>query len=958
MKFRKKLRSEQPLPQSISHEAEAKNVNGNGHGVVPFSETSSDGFCRFDNAWNFIYINEAAELFFGQAGKSLMGKRVWDLFPHLVGTRFFREGQRAVSERRPLKLEEFFDETKLWFSVRICPSEEGVGVYFRDVTERKQLEAYLRETTLASRQHTGRESHQAKERFDHLAGVFDGIFYDWDIHSGEVMRTEGVKKILGFEAEEVLSTPEWWNERIHPKDLERIRPEFIAKLRHGPSFSFEYRVRNKLDQYVHVKDQATILRDGDGHITRLLGCITDVTEKHESAESLEKWKSLFDQASWGMALTNAVTNRIEFVNAAYAEMHGYTPQELKGMEFRTLYPPEELGKLQAHLPAFEKEGHVVFESIHLRKDGTAFPVRIEGFAQRDSEGRIVRRTVHCQDITERRRAEALQQQLARAMALRGDVGAAFAQSRDSLQKILSLCTDAMVRHLDAAAAHIWILGESSGVLELLASSGRTDATGMPSRIAMGESFLGMLARERKPLLSGDITLDLRVEQAEWMKQENVRSFAGYPLLVEEKVVGVMALFASKPFPETFQETLASLAIMLAEGTERKRFSAALTESREQLEMALQSARMGHWMWNIQTNEMKWSAHLEELHGLKPGTFGGTFDAFLECVHAEDREGVKQAMQRAVETKSDYRVEFRVNGAQGVRWMQGCGKVYCDAQGNPFRVLGMAIDVTERKQAEMDLAQAREKLRGYTGELEQRVMERTTKLQEVSNEMESFSYSVSHDLRGPLRAMRGFAQALLDDYATQLDEAGRDFASRIVHASERMDRLIQDLLSYSRVTRSEIELEIVHLGKLVDDVLEQHRADLERTGAIIRVDGELPLVQAHYFTLFQAFANILENALKFVESGAKPRIVIRADVVKDQVRLYVEDNGIGIAPEYQDRVFRMFERLHSLDAYPGTGVGLAIVRKAVERMGGQVGMESEPGKGTSFWIELPKPHLDA
>jgi signal transduction histidine kinase len=222
------------------------------------------------------------------------------------------------------------------------------------------------------------------------------------------------------------------------------------------------------------------------------------------------------------------------------------------------------------------------------------------------------------------------------------------------------------------------------------------------------------------------------------------------------------------------------------------------------------------------------------------------------------------------------------------------------------------------------------------------------------ELESFSYSVSHDLRAPLRAMYGNATALLEDCSGSFDEPCRKYAERIISASERMDTLIQDLLAYSRLTREEIVHLPVELSRVVAEARVQTEETLRESGAELKIDEPLPAVAGHWPVLVQVVTNLLTNAVKFMAPGVVPRVHIWAERRGSRVRLWVEDNGIGIAPEHRERIFKIFERLHSITTYPGTGIGLAIVRKGIERMGGKTGVESELDKGSRFWIELPGP----
>ncbi|MBV8537056.1 MAG: CHASE3 domain-containing protein [Alphaproteobacteria bacterium] len=226
-----------------------------------------------------------------------------------------------------------------------------------------------------------------------------------------------------------------------------------------------------------------------------------------------------------------------------------------------------------------------------------------------------------------------------------------------------------------------------------------------------------------------------------------------------------------------------------------------------------------------------------------------------------------------------------------------------------------------------------------------------RLQDSNAALDAFAYTVSHDLRAPLRAMQGFSKALLEDFADQLGATGRDYASRVVAAAARMDELIQDLLAYSRLSRTDMALGPVPLEETVDTILHRMQGVIGERKAAVTVERPLPVVRAHRATLQQCLINLVNNALKFTAPGTAPEIRIRAEKHDGRVRCWIEDRGIGVAPEHHERIFRVFERLHGSETYPGTGIGLAIVKKGAERMDGQVGVESAAGHGSRFWFEL-------
>jgi PAS domain S-box-containing protein len=237
-------------------------------------------------------------------------------------------------------------------------------------------------------------------------------------------------------------------------------------------------------------------------------------------------------------------------------------------------------------------------------------------------------------------------------------------------------------------------------------------------------------------------------------------------------------------------------------------------------------------------------------------------------------------------------------------------------------------------------------------LERMVNERTASLREAIAQMEEFSYSVSHDLRAPVRAMQCYAEVLMEDYGSQLDENAKKYLDRIIHGGSRMDRLIQDILTYSRLSRREIQLHPISLDKLTREIVRQYQDLGSSAQAEISVEGQLMGVIGHEPSLTQAISNLLNNAVKFVPPNTTPKVRLSTERRNGDVRLWIEDNGIGIKPEYQHRLFNVFERVHPEKSYEGTGIGLAIVRKAAERMGGKAGVESDGVSGSRFWIQLP------
>jgi len=264
-----------------------------------------------------------------------------------------------------------------------------------------------------------------------------------------------------------------------------------------------------------------------------------------------------------------------------------------------------------------------------------------------------------------------------------------------------------------------------------------------------------------------------------------------------------------------------------------------------------------------------------------------------------------------------------------------------------RVIGaskIARDITA-------LRLAHEKVERHTADLELKVRERTAKLEATVAELEAFSYSLSHDMRAPLRAIHSFSEMVLEDQADNASE-NAGYLRKIIGAAGRMDRLIQDVLSFARLAKTEIRVVPIDVEALVRDII-QERPELHTPAGIVTIEGPLLPVLGHDASLTQCLTNLLNNAVKFIAAGVAPKVSVFTRPAGDRVRICVCDNGIGISPEGQRRLFAIFQRLQPNDRFEGTGVGLAIVRKAAERMDGTVGVDSAEGQGSTFWVELSR-----
>jgi signal transduction histidine kinase len=260
-------------------------------------------------------------------------------------------------------------------------------------------------------------------------------------------------------------------------------------------------------------------------------------------------------------------------------------------------------------------------------------------------------------------------------------------------------------------------------------------------------------------------------------------------------------------------------------------------------------------------------------------------------------------------------------------------------------VGVFVELWKQRRSLQEQAESLQKLN-------EDLTARAEQLSVANRELESFCYTIAHDLRAPLRAVEGLTAGLVDDYGQHFDASGHEQAGRIRAAAARMDQMIQELLSYSRLSFLQMDLQPVRIEDVFREAMAQVDYDLRSRQAKVQVKRSKLLALGHQPMLVQVVSNLLVNAVKFCAEGVTPEVILREERRGAAVRVWIEDNGIGIAPEHCERIFRIFERLHARDTYTGTGIGLAIVQKAITRMDGSVGVESEVNKGSRFWFELP------
>jgi PAS domain S-box-containing protein len=628
--------------------------------------------------------------------------------------------------------------------------------------------------------------------------------------------------LYGWSEEEVMGRP--IVEVTPSEDLVNRAEEIMSALMAGRSWSGELEVRHKDGTIFPAMVTDTPVYDELGTLVAIIGVSTDISELKNTEELRRSEASLAEAqriAHLGTWEWNLATGEVRWSDETY-RIFGFEPQQFSPTleTVAEIFHQDDRHLFRALVDdATRKDEAYDFEHRIVRPDGEVRWVNRRGEVVR-GEGRESLRligTIH--DITERKRVERELIEGARQAALGEDVGTALVES-GTLRIILQRCTEAIVRHLGAAFARIWTLNEVENVLELQASAGvYTHLEGAHSRVPVGKFKIGLIAQERSPYLTNDVAGDPRIHDKEWARREGMVAFAGYPLIVEDQLVGVLAMFAKERLTEATLNALASVASSIAQGIERKR--------------------------------------------------------------------------------------------------------------------------------------AEESLRAYAA-----------RLNRSNRELQDFAYVASHDLQEPLRKVRTFADRLDAKYSEVLGEQGRDYLKRMEGAAARMQNLIDDLLELSRVTTNAQPFTPVDLNEVAQEVVFDLEAHIEQIGGRVEVSG-LPTVKADRLQMRQLLQNLISNALKFHREEEEPVVKVYSELLQEweeegsgrtadrrTYQIFVEDNGIGFDEKHLERVLAPFQRLHGRDAYEGTGMGMAICRKVVERHGGNITAKSTPGQGATFIVTLP------
>jgi PAS domain S-box-containing protein len=634
-------------------------------------------------------------------------------------------------------------------------------------------------------------------------------------------------------------------------------------------------------------------REKNGHVKGFFALIQDITERRQAEGNLRLWADAFEHCAHGLAIGDPATNRIVACNSAFALLHRSRVEDVVGSAILSLYAQSDHDLVRRNVTRSDQVGHAQFEANMVRRDGSIFPVQMDVVSVVGEDGELLYRVATAQDISRRKQAE-------REIAQQANI---LSQVNDA---VITSDEDLFITSWNAAAERIY---------------------GWTAQEAIGKKGEDILRTEFFKTSRSEVLQGLR-EKGEFSAEVTQLHKNGTRFPVETRTAAL----------RDEQGVVRGYVSVNRDITERKQAESAILESearyRRVLDTMMEGCQIIDFDWRyVYVNEVAAQQGRRKPEELLHHTM-------MEMYPGIDRTELFGVLQECMQQRVTKRIDNRFIFPDGsVGWYE------LSIQPVNEGLFILSTDITQRKQTEEEIRRLNEKL-------EERVIERTAQLHAANQELEAFSYSVSHDLRAPLRAINGYTRILLEDYAEILDEEGKRVCNVINAETQRMGKLIDDLLSFSRLSRKEIQAARVDMKALAYSVYGELTREIDRERIDLRI-GKLPPAEGDPALLHQVWINLLSNAIKF--SARVERAIIEVGTRRSETDniYYVHDNGAGFDIQYVDKLFGVFQRLHSEHEFEGTGVGLAIVQRIIQRHGGRVWAEGEVGKGATFYFSLPR-----
>ncbi len=855
----------------------------------------NDGIVALDADQRLTFINHRAAEITGRSAAELMGHSIWDAFPEAISQPFYTAFQRAIDQQSPVYEEHYYAPFDRWFENRIYPSTDGTTIYFTDISDRKTAE----------KSHQNNE--QLRQELSLLEQTLESIlagYWDVDFVANTAYLSPGLKRMFGYADHELPNRPDTWQNLIFAEDLP-IALDCLSRhieSRGQVPYYNEVRYRHKDGSTVWVLCAGRVIDwDEAGQPGYMVGCHVDITlikqtetQLKRSAAHLREAQRIGNLGSWEFEVANECVTWSDQLCHIFGRPSGHPPADFEALQ--ALVHPDDRDHHRQTVEALLTTHQPYDEEFRfLLSDGSVRHLQIKGEVVVNAAGALTHLTGTALDVSDRKRHEANLQSLSLRLSLALQSARIGTWERDMITN--EIIWDQCLIDLYGFER----LGRNANYVDWRAQVYADDI----ERVETGH----------QALLDRDAPYDIefRIWRGDgslgWIRSSALvqRDPQGQPL----SVIGVNYDITDQKCAET-----------------------QLRDLTMRLELALESGGIGAWEIDLASLEATWDGRMYAMYGLAPSEEPLTFHDWRSCVHIEDVDYVDVTFAGLLAGSVDSTVEFRILRGDGEqRWIRATALVQYDDD-QPRRLIGTNVDITAAKQAEAHLLRT------------------TAQLTASNRELEAFAYSVSHDLRAPLRAIDGFSRALVEDYGDQFGDEGRDYFDRIRHNVGRMGQLIDDLLRLSRVSRSAMSYASVDLSTLVQTQIDDLRAADPDRALVVTITPDL-VVTADPTLMQVAIANLVQNAWKFTSHHPTAHLEFGAITQNGEIAYYLRDDGAGFDMAYADKLFGVFQRLHNTDEFPGTGIGLATVQRAIHRHSGRVWAEGAVEQGATVYFTLPQ-----
>lgn len=892
-------------------------TNNNAHYVV--FDHMLEGVQVVDFEYRYLYLNKVVVEQAKSSLEELLHQKMTEKFPGIDQSPMFSLLKQCMEERSPQTLLNEFDHldgSKGYFELRMQPVPEGVLILSIDETQRITALKLMEESNI---------------RYRCVADASFDAIWDWDLITDTATFGDSFRSIFGYNDEKIVNFSSKWLDMVHPDDQAEIAYKIqCVTLASEKKWLLEYRFKKANGDYAYIVDRGTALKDEYGKTIRIIGAKQDITEQKRSEQQkavLAAISPIFSQHAQLKSALNAVLGKliIYFDDFQLAEIW-LCDNQAKSIK---------LISKDSHFPNSEE----FYEKTRLQ---TSFQLGegLPGEVWRTKET-IVWQNVETHDAF-------LRKEFASIIGLKSVMGLPLI-FQDTVIGVLILGTSKQVTYQDSYSSFY------KGLAELLGSEIQRKQieqelaeifNAAPDIICLAgfdgyfkkinPKMCELLGYTEEELLSHPSSYfthpdDLKVTTRETVDFSNTTSSQNFENRYYTKDGRIIWLsWAIK------LDLDSGLIYCVAKDITEKK------DLEDLLKVANQLAQNGGWEINVlDNNKVYYSKTTRDILEMDDDVVPTLEMGMSFYPDEENRSRVEKVVQKAIEDGTPWDEELQIVTAKGNhKWVRGIGRAEF-RNGTCARLLGSFQDITVRKNTELELKKLNETLE-----------ERALKLQQSNEELEQFAYVASHDLQEPLRMVTSFLSLLERKYESQLDEKAKQYIHFAVDGAKRMRQIILDLLEFSRVGRIREELDHVNINTLVETIVSLYREKIEDLNASI-VFENLPTIESYETPVYQLLQNLISNSLKYHSVNEPPRVDISVVEQETDWLFNVKDNGIGIDPNYHAKIFQLFQRLHTKDEYTGSGIGLSLCKKIIDDLKGKIWVESEEGKGCTFYFTLPK-----